>query len=180
MKEVHVSSIEEFWNQYRGKSSQNSCIVSDIDSVWFKGIFDWRAWVSLFSEKRIKLIREISDTDNDFLLFTNRNFPGLWPGGYVSQLQSKLPDSKWQIYKNSEEFMNRKDFNGLGIVRNAQKPTEPSLSVLKWLLKKYDNLTYIGGRDFPWSYKDGDVIVKLQEELEEQLLNKLIFVDVKK
>lgn len=178
LKSYKYDTIEEFWKDYKDKVNTKYCIVSDIDSVWFKGLSDWRMWVSRFETEKISLMRQIINSPSSFLLFTNRGMLGRWPGGYISQLRKEFVKDGLKIYRDSEDFIDSDNFDGTGLIKYGQKPSDFSLEVLKYLLKNYSQVLYIGGQDVPWKYTDEDLFEKAGRNLKQEVADRLTFIDI--
>ena len=177
MNKIQVANIENFWEAYDSKLEKgNHIVISDIDSVWFGGVFDPRSYISRFSTRRLYLMKKFQET-TDFMLFTNRNLLGRWKGGYVDQVKANFSNVK--VFNTSEEFLEKPDLNGFNLITNAQKPSPYSFEVLELALKRYTKVYYIAGREFPWTYKD-EVLLKNLEEKEKELSEKVTFIDISK
>jgi hypothetical protein len=179
MERLQVKSIREFWKSFGKSVNSKTCIISDIDNVWFEGLLSIRTWASRFEGWKLLLMREISQKTN-LLLFTNRGIWGTWNGGYVTQLQEffKEKNIKMELFSDSEAFTKVKSFKGFGLVRNAKKPSDHSVEVIRLLLGQYDKVIYLAGQDFPLIYKDLDLINIVDRDFDKKLLKKITFVDI--
>lgn len=155
---------------------ENTLIISDVDGVFFKGIFDPREIIGLIDDEVLKAFEKLLGTKASFWVFTNRmklfkTFP------YIKQIKrsiKKMTQQKAPLYTSCLKFLENKPQNYI-IIMNAKKPGKSSQEVLLRGLELYDKVIYIGSQDLPFYHND----VKLVERIRRKSgTDKLTYIEI--
>ncbi len=165
MKINKFKSLNNFVDNYNLKSiSKGDLIISDIDGVFFKGIFDPREIIGLIDNKTLKSLERLLKTQASFWIMTNRihifrKFP------YIKQLSrtvKKITSVKPYIYSNCSKFLEDNIKNYI-IIMNAKKPSLESQKVVEKGIANFSKVLYIGSQDLPFFHNDLKLISKVKE-----------------
>jgi len=159
-------SLESFIKHFnRNEYDENDLIISDIDGVFFKGIYDPREIIGIISRKNLKLFKTLLETECAFWIFTNRlNFFRKFP--FIKQLSKTMSDfsnSKIKIFTSSSDFL---DYNNekYAIILNAKKPKFESQKVVEKGIDDFKKVIYIGSQDTPFYYTDKKLLSLLAKQ----------------
>lgn len=177
MKIIKHKSLQHFIQNYNlSQIGKDSLIISDIDGVFFKGIFDPREILGIISPDNLKTLEDLLKTNSALWIFTNRlaifkYFP------FIKQIASSIKKTTGvtpPIYSKCSEFL-EDDLKNHAIIMNAKKPSEDSQKVVEKGIANFKNVIYIGSQDVPFFYHDFKLIKILNQK---KPTNNLTFVEI--
>jgi len=179
MKYLKFSSLSDFIsNQDISQYNKNTLLISDIDGVFFRGIFDPREIIGIISKKNITVLEKILLKKIACWIFTNR--PAIFKYfSFIRQISDsikKVTGVTPNIYSKCSHFLEDRSQN-YAIIMNAKKPSEQSQEVIEKGIKNFEKVIYISARDLPFYYSDKQLIQKLNKRLN---LDKLVFIEISK
>ncbi len=167
MKTCLYRTFSSFIKNYNlSKVDKNTLIISDIDGVFFKGIYDIREIIGVMSKNNIKSLKILLKRNSSFWILTNRNkifrnFP------FIQQIKKVLDSaskSNTKIYIGCENFLQDK-LKKYALIINSKKPSKASQKVVEKGINNFKNVVYIGSKDTPFINKDFELVNRLDKQL---------------
>ncbi|MBN2015767.1 hypothetical protein JW766_02950 [Candidatus Dojkabacteria bacterium] len=178
MKYLKFKTFSNFVTTFDlGQITKDDLMISDIDGVFFKGIFDPREVLGIINQKNLRALEKLLKTNISCWFLTNRI--GLFKHfHYIKQLAktiNKVRTIEPNIYSNCSHFLKDRSQN-FAIIMNAKKPKEGSQKVIKKGLNEFKKVIYIGSKDWPWIFVDLDVVKNLNNNGND--LKNLTFIEI--
>jgi hypothetical protein len=177
MKTLKYKSLVEFTRSFDLEQlNKNSLVISDIDGVFFKGIFDPREIIGVISQRNLMAFEKILETQTAFWIFTNRTllfkkFP------FIKQLLrsfKKITSVSPKVYSDCSQYLEN-ELKKYAIVMNAKKPGKDSQKVVEQGISNFKNVIYIGSQDIPFYHNDLTLVQELNKKVD--TLN-LIYIEI--
>lgn len=176
MKKLRFNSLPDLVNHYDlSQLGPKSLLISDIDGVFFKGVFDPREIFGIIKKENLAAFEQILFQKPACWIFTNRPtifkyFPFI---RQISTSIKKVTGKSPPIYSNCSHFLKARSQN-YAIILNAKKPDTESQKVVEQGIAHFEKVIYISARDLPFYYTDQE----LTEKLDKQNLEKLVFIEI--
>jgi len=177
MKRFKYKSLKEFANNFDFENfGKEDLIISDIDGVFFKGVYDPREIIGVIKKENLHILETFLKMNCGFWIFTNRkkffrNFP------FIKQLQNTLSNhsqSKVNIFLGSNDYLEHK-IQKYAVIINSAKPGNKSQEVVGKGIDNFRKVIYIGSQDTPFFYTDKKLVDNLSKKKD---LSKLVFVEI--
>ncbi|MFC1780078.1 hypothetical protein ACFLY9_00065 [Patescibacteria group bacterium] len=177
MKNLKFKSFVKFVNSPDfDQITKDSLVISDIDGVFFRGIFDPREIIGVISKRNIKTFEKILETGTAIWIFTNRillfkKFP------FIKQLSrsfKKITSISPEVYSDCSQFLGN-ELKKYAIIMNAKKPGKESRSVVEKGINNFSTVVYIGARELPFYFNDLKLVSNLSKTVDSE---KLTFVEI--
>ncbi len=177
MKSYSYKTFENFVQMFDlSEYGEDDLIISDIDGVFFRGIYDPREIIGIISKKNLKVFNTLLNTKCGFWIFTNRLklFKGFPFIRQLFKILSAYSKKKVEIYTNSLSFLEAK-IEKYAIIMNAKKPNQKSQKVVEKGIENYRKIIYIGSQDTPFYYTDKNLLKRLSKK---RNLDNLTFIEI--
>ena len=172
--------LPEFYETIRKAPTSTLCIF-DIDGVFFDGLADIHSYSSTIDSSHLQALKKISKLPTNIWIFTDRNNWGEW-GNFKTQLSESLIFNKQtdvKTYSSSQDFI--KNFesgkHNRCIIFDAKKGSKESVEVIDLAIKNFNKIFYIASQDFPWSYKDLNLLQKVSQKIK---TDSITFIDIRR
>jgi hypothetical protein len=177
MKTLKFKSLQQFAKEYDlSRINKNTLLISDIDGVFFKGIFDPREILGTIHPNVLKAFEKLLSTKAKCWIFTNRmklfkKFP------YIKQITrsiKKITSTTPKFFENCSEFL-QNNLPNFAIIMNANKPEEESLKVVEKGTANFSTVIYLGSQDLPFYHNDLRLVQKLSQRIN---TSNLIYIEI--
>lgn len=177
MLKYKYKNLHEFINKFDFNNlSSKDLIISDIDGVFFKSIFDIREIIGIIGNNNINHLEEILKINTSFWVFSNRfSIFRFFP--FIKQIIKTIKDiTKVNpvLITNYSKFTTN-NLPKYYIILNAKKPSLKSQELLSLVLRKFRKVIYISAQDTPFYYTDKLLVDNLTRN---ENFNNLIFVEI--
>lgn len=177
MKKNKYKSLKNFTERYElSNIDKNTLIISDIDGVFFRGIFDPREILGIINKENKRAFEQILSQKCACWLFTNR--PTIFKHlPFIRQISTSIKNVAGitpPIYSNCSHFLKERSQN-YAIIMNAKKPGEESQKVVEQGIANFEKVIYLSAQDLPFYYTDQQLVEKLKKTPE---LEKLTFIEI--
>ena len=156
------------------KIGDNDLCIFDIDGVFFKNIFDINNLLGRIPDKLISAFKKLTHNSKVIWIFTDR-WHILSNYHFANNILKSMKRDPL-IYKSSKDFLNHNDIFSDSIIYGAKKKSLESKEVVKSAVKNFSKVYYFAAQDFPWAYKDKEMLDDL-DKIDE--FNNLVFVDIR-
>jgi hypothetical protein len=177
MKNLNYKSLKKLaTSKFIKNLNSKDLIISDIDGVFFKGIFDPRELLGTIDPGTLQAFEKILKTKARYWILTNRmklfkRFPYI---GQISRSIKKITSISPNLYSDCSQFL-EDDPQDYSIILNAKKPSEDSVKVVEEGIKNFEKVVYIGSQDLPFYHNDIKLIQEISDELD---TSRLTYIEI--
>lgn len=165
MKKYKLQSLKEVQNTINWQELKNVLLITDVDGVFFKGIFDPREIIGVISKKNLQIFDKLLKNVDACWILSNRPpifkyFP------FIRQITSSITNATQQtppLYSDCSTFL-EKGLQKYVIILNAKKPSKESQIVVENGLEEFTNVIYIAAQDHPFYFNDKKLINNIANE----------------
>lgn len=177
MRELQFRSLQQFIKKFDiNKIGPKDIVISDIDGVYFKGIFDPREIIGLISKENLESLSRILNTGTMFIFLTNRlklfkKFPYI---KQISRTVKKTTTIRPKLYTNCSDFLDSEQ-KSYSIIMNAKKPSPESQKIIEYASSNFRKVFYFGSQDLPFYHNDIKLLKKVEKS---RALNNLTYIEI--
>lgn len=179
MKEFRYKSLKEYAESLTSDDfDDRTLIISDIDGVFFRGVFDPREILGIIGKTNISVLESLLSNNPALWLFTNRSyFFRRFP--YIRQLRKTIKKTTTinpEVYSDCSSFLIEfKNSMNYAIIMSAQKPDSDSQKVVEKGIQNFRRVIYIAAKDTPFVFPDEELLQRLEEKDD---LSRLWFIKI--
>lgn len=172
MKNYKLKSLKEVLNTINWQElGKNVLLITDIDGVFFKGIFDPREIIGIISKKSLQTFEELLENFDACWIFSNRLpiFKHLPFTKQISNSINNVAKVTPPIYSNCSSFLDSRSQN-YAIILNAKKPSIKSQQVVEKGIGEFSSVVYLGAQDHLFYFNDRKLINKIANRKKKDLI----------